>query len=79
MMWDNTASPVERATACATNVTQEIASMSTLKKSKELLGRAKKWELTLRVIKLDMLVINSLVATDILYMFCVPGLYSRDT
>jgi hypothetical protein len=24
MMWDNTASPVERATACATNVMQEM-------------------------------------------------------
>jgi hypothetical protein len=39
VMWGNTVLPVKRATACATNVMQEIASMSTLKK-KELLGRA---------------------------------------
>ena len=42
MMWDNTVPPVERATACATNVMQEIASMSTLKKLKELRGRGRK-------------------------------------
>jgi hypothetical protein len=35
VMWDNTVLPVKRATACATNVMQEIAS-----KKKELLGRA---------------------------------------
>jgi hypothetical protein len=41
-MWDNIVPHVEKATACATNVMQEIALMSTLKKSKEQLGRAKK-------------------------------------
>jgi hypothetical protein len=39
---DKTVPHVERATACATNAMQEIASMSTLSKAKELLGRAKK-------------------------------------
>jgi hypothetical protein len=42
MMWDNTVPPVEKATACATNVMKEIALMSTLKQLKELLGRARK-------------------------------------
>ncbi len=48
MMWENTVSPVERATACAANVMQEIASMSTLKKLKELLGRAREMEAYLK-------------------------------
>jgi hypothetical protein len=38
-------SPVERATVFVTNVMKEIVSMSTSKKLREILDRAKKWEL----------------------------------
>jgi len=42
MMWDNTVSPVEKATVFVTNVTKEIASVSTRKTLREIPGRAKK-------------------------------------
>jgi hypothetical protein len=48
-MWENTVSPVERATVFVTNVMKVIVSMSTSKKLREIPERAKKWELTLNM------------------------------
>ena len=57
-MLDSTASPVEKTTACAINVTIEIASVSISRGSKEPQGTRAKNELTLKFLCLSVVINN---------------------
>jgi hypothetical protein len=72
-MLDSTASPVEKTTACAINVTIEIASVSISRGSKEPQGTRAKNELTLKFLCLSVVINNLLlyysIASYIIILF----------